>query len=254
MSDRSAKLYVIHRGFAPVAFTFILPGFHVCTIRPIIMRMLRIIRVFLPLVLVTGVSSQLLLPQFLRQRQSTSPNHLKSQNPIMDKPNIALPPTKKPDPSNDGRESVVISDVIGKERTINIFAGFTRDLEGITNRLEDSSEHTTVLAPLNSALAALPRKPWENQDDYAAMGERAYDGTEGGDRAHRNLRSFVERHVVPTSPWKEGVKVRSTAGHTIWWETKNGRKLIFPGEIEVSSIADKVGNGEVWILKGVVPP
>ncbi|KAI9680104.1 MAG: hypothetical protein M1817_005120 [Caeruleum heppii] len=170
----------------------------------------------------------------------------------MDTPNIALPPSRGPDRSSDPKDPVVISDVIGKDRTINIFAGFTRDMEAITKRLEDDSQRTTVLAPLNSALAALPHKPWEEQQDYEAMGERAYDGTGGEDRAHRNLRSFVQRHVVPVSPWKEGVKVQNLAGQTLWWEMRDGKKVIYPAEIEVSSIANKVENGELWIVKGVV--
>lgn len=118
----------------------------------------------------------------------------------------------------------MISDVIGKERVINIFAGFTRDIENIARRLDDKEQNTTVLAPLNSVLQSLPRKPWENPQDYGAMGEAAYEGQGGEDRAHRNLRRFVEAHVVPVNPWEEGEKVESLGGHTIWWKEKHGKK------------------------------
>ncbi|KAG9617786.1 hypothetical protein KCU69_g23315, partial [Aureobasidium melanogenum] len=64
------------------------------------------------------------------------------------------------------------------------------------------------------------------------------------------LRRFVEAHVVPESPWAEGQKVQTLGGDTVWWEEKDGKKLIQPGGIEVSSIPNKVANGEVWVLEG----
>jgi len=97
----------------------------------------------------------------------------------------------------------------------------------------------------------LPRKPWEDPDDYEKLGGAAYKGDNGEERAKDNLRRFVEAHVVPASPWEEGVKVQTLAGGEIWWEAKAGSRIIQPGNIEVSSIASKVYNGEVWILKGV---
>ena len=100
------------------------------------------------------------------------------------------------------------------------------DIDSISQRLDDQSKQTTVLAPLNSALSKLPRKPWEDPEDYNAMGAEAYKGGEGEDRATRNLRRFVEAHTIPVSPWKEGEKVQSLRGETIWWETKDGKKIV----------------------------
>ncbi|KAI4734601.1 hypothetical protein E4T44_15281, partial [Aureobasidium sp. EXF-8845] len=126
----------------------------------------------------------------------------------------------------------------------------------VSRRLEAGSHNTTLLAPLNTAITRLPRKPWEDPQDYAALGQNAYDGQSGEDRAHRNLRRFVEAHVVPESPWAEGHKVQTLGGDTVWWEEKDGKKLaspilpIQPGGIEVSSIPNKVANGEVWVLEG----
>ncbi|KAL6715954.1 hypothetical protein ACLMJK_006916 [Lecanora helva] len=184
----------------------------------------------------------------------------------MNIPNILIPPSKGNDGSSAGSDGLSIADVIGKERIIGIFAGFTRDVDSISKRLDDSSKNTTVLAPSNAALQNLPRKPWEDPEDYNAMGNNAYQGASGEDRATRNLRRFAEAHIVPTSPWKEGEKVESMGGGTVWWESKDGNKyvcfahhmpyratLIFlqiqPGNVEVSSIADRVSNGEVWVLK-----
>ncbi len=149
-----------------------------------------------------------------------------NQGPIMQNPNVALPPSDKETlPSNPTGE-VIISDVIGKDRIINIFAGFTRDIETISQRLDDNTQNTTVLAPLNSALQKLPRKPWEDPNDYQTLGEGAYNGADGEDRAHRNLRRFVEAHIIPASPWKEGEKVQTIGGTNLWWETKDGKKRV----------------------------
>jgi len=104
---------------------------------------------------------------------------------------------------------------------------FTRDIESATRRLEDSSQNTTVLAPLNSAIEKLPRKPWEDPRDYGALGPDAYEGGDGRERAQRNLRRFVEAHLVPVSPWRGGDKVKPVdGGREIWWEEKDGKRLV----------------------------
>ena len=149
---------------------------------------------------------------------------IQRQNPIIPIPNIALP---SPDSSIPEMSSdLSISDVIGKERIINIFAGFTRDIESISKRFDAPTQNTTVLAPLNSEIQKLPRKPWENPKDYETLGASAYEGSGGEDRAHQNLRRFVEAHVVPVSPWEEGTKVESIGGGIVWWETKDDKKIV----------------------------
>lgn len=154
---------------------------------------------------------------------------------IMNLPNIYLPSSSsggggKQDDSNNRASGgeIIISDVIGRERSINIFAGFTRDIEEISNRLESNKEgeNTTVLAPLNSEIQKLPRKPWEDLKDYEILGSQAYDGSGGQERANKNLKRFVEAHIVPTSPWKENQKVSSLGGGEVWWEERDGKKFV----------------------------
>jgi hypothetical protein len=152
---------------------------------------------------------------------------------LMDPPNIALPPNN--DDGDDGNErehqppaegGLTISDVLPASRRINIFSGFTRDIGTVSNRLEDGNQNSTILAPDNTVMMKLPRKPWEDPKDYEQLGANAYAGGEGEDRAHRNLRRFVEAHVVPSSPWKEGEKVETLAGGTVWWEQRDGKKFV----------------------------
>lgn len=144
------------------------------------------------------------------------------QNPI---PNLG--------PVADGDDTVILSDVLGRDRAINIFAGFTRDFATVTQRFEDRSLNTTILAPVNSAIVALPRKPWEDPDDYEALGQQAYKGDNGEERAKRNVKRFVEAHVVPVSPWKEGEKVKTLAGGEVWWESKDGVRTVWSPSIRV---------------------
>ncbi|KAL8842558.1 MAG: hypothetical protein Q9170_000512 [Blastenia crenularia] len=140
--------------------------------------------------------------------------------------NIPLPGFGGGRDSSADTGDVIISDVIGKDRAINIFAGFTRDIDTISKRLDDNAQNTTVLAPLNSEIQKLPRKPWEDPKDYGTLGESAYEGSTGEDRAHRNLKRFVEAHVLPSSPWKEGEKVKSIGGTELWWEDKDGTRMV----------------------------
>lgn len=110
------------------------------------------------LLLAPTALSQLLLPKLFRKITDKVDSH--RQEPIMNIPNILIPPSKDDDGSSGGFDGLSISDVIGKERVINIFAGFTRDIDSISKRLNDNTQNMTVLAPLNSAVQKLPRKPY----------------------------------------------------------------------------------------------
>ena len=192
-----------------------------------------------------------LVPFFTKPASARPVNH---QQPMdANAPGIQMPPSPSDNtPDAPPQGDVILSDVIGNSRQINIFAGFTRDLSSVSTRLDTTGLNTTVLAPVNSAISSLPRKPWEDPKDYAELGTSAYEGTAGEDRASRNLRRFTEAHVVPTSPWKEGEKVKSLGGSELWWENKNGRAVVQPGGVEVERVVSRVANGEVWMLKGVV--
>lgn len=132
-------------------------------------------------------------------------------------------------PTNDASSGIIISDVIGRAQTIAIFSGLTRDIDAVSGRLEDAAQNATVLAPDNTVMKNLKRKPWEDPDDYDQFGKQAYAGTSGSDRAHSNLERFVKSHVVPESPWEEGKKVKTLAGNEVWWESKDGQKTVSGG-------------------------
>jgi len=129
-------------------------------------------------------------------------------------------------PEGQVSTDVSISDVIGKTQDIAIFSGLTRDIDTISGRLEDAAQNATVLAPDNSVMRSLKRKPWEDPEDYDNFGASAYEGSKGQDRAQGNLARFVQRHIIAESPWEEGKKIKTLAGNEIWWEAKDGQKKV----------------------------
>ncbi|EED13401.1 conserved hypothetical protein [Talaromyces stipitatus ATCC 10500] len=169
--------------------------------------------------------------------------------------NVLMPPITGGGGSDgdDKNTNLIVSDLLVKTPKINVFASLTRDFQPIASRLNDKSQNTTVLAPLNSAINSLPRKPWEDPADYDRFGEaKAYNGEEGQDRAKRNLQRFVEAHLVPVSPWREGEEVETVGGAKVKWVKEGETVFIEPGHVEVESLASEVSNGNVWVLKGVV--
>jgi hypothetical protein len=142
---------------------------------------------------------------------------LSDQTPLL---NLIMPP------AGEVSTGVIISDVIGKTQNIAIFSGLTRDIDDVAGRLNNAAQNATVLAPDNGVMRNLARKPWEDPEDYNTFGANAYEGSSGEDRARKNLERFVQRHVVPESPWEEGKKIKTLAGNEIWWETKDGQKKV----------------------------
>ncbi|OOF96389.1 hypothetical protein ASPCADRAFT_4435 [Aspergillus carbonarius ITEM 5010] len=150
-------------------------------------------------------------------------------------------------------QNPIISDVLPKNRLINVFASLTRQFDSVESKLNDAHSNVTVLAPRNSAIQELPRKPWENPEDYERFGEAgAYEGEDGQDRAKKNLERFVQAHVVKRSPWGESEEGVTLAGDKLTWSREGDKIYIQPGNVEVDSIAEQISNGEVWILNGVI--
>ncbi|KAF2717404.1 hypothetical protein K431DRAFT_288546 [Polychaeton citri CBS 116435] len=196
-------------------------------------------------------------PSSIPSAARVDPARLHNQQ-VMQRPGIQLPTMgddkKKPPVPPDGpaKGDVILSDVMGSQRQINVFASFARDTDSVSIRFDTASQNTTVLAPVNGAISDLSRKPWEDLKDYEMLGENAYAGKNGEDRAHRNLRRFTEAHIVPVSPWGEGEKVKTLSGREIWWERREEGSFVQPGNVAIDKIVSQVANGEVWVLKGVL--
>jgi hypothetical protein len=156
------------------------------------------------------------------------------------------------DPPTQNQPGVALTDILGTQRSITTFFSLARQHAALSDLLADLRANTTVLAPLNSAVEALPRKPWEHPRD--AGDADAYDGDDGRDRAQRNLRRFVEAHLLTASPWPEGREhgaAKTVEGEEggkareLWWEWRGDTRVIMPDGVEVERIASRVANGEV---------
>jgi hypothetical protein len=178
------------------------------------------------------------------------------QSPDMNTGPGPVQPNQPSPPSDTDTDSpdLTISDILPLSRQINIFAQLTRDIASITTRLSTPASvgNTTLLAPLNSAMQDLPRKPWEDRpgDDDSSDVSAEYNE----EKAAENLRRFVESHVVPVAPWAEGEKVETLGGGEVWWEEEDGKRIVKGKgwDVEVAQVLGVVGNGEVWAVKGVV--
>ncbi|KAG5949825.1 hypothetical protein E4U53_005728 [Claviceps sorghi] len=152
--------------------------------------------------------------------------------------------------------SVSLADTIGSHRSISSFSSFTRVNPATARLLDHLTARITVLAPLNSAIDRLPRKPWEAPpDEQHHAAQDLHEGLDGQDRARNNLDRFVRAHLVMgTAPWEEGARAETLAGgRQIWWEGRDdGVRVVCPDGIEVERVAARVANGELWIVKGVL--
>ncbi|RDA85947.1 hypothetical protein CP532_0821 [Ophiocordyceps camponoti-leonardi (nom. inval.)] len=174
-----------------------------------------------------------------------------------------MPPTPTstapaPTPASSGPapdpKPAPLADLLNSNRSLTTFSNLTRLQSSTSSVLASESDATTVLAPLNSALDSLPRKPWEDAADYESLGSNAYEGDQGRQRADRNLARFVDAHLVPRSPWPQNTRVRSRAGRELWWElgSDGSSRLIMPDRVQVDRVAARASNGEIWLLKGVL--
>ncbi|KAK5070766.1 hypothetical protein LTR64_007456 [Lithohypha guttulata] len=189
-------------------------------------------------------------PQQLHARSEQSPMASRPENLG---PAIPDQSTGSGSSSSDSNQ-LTISDILPTQRQINIFASLTRDISSLSGRLESSNaaSNTTLLAPLNSAMQSLPRKPWEDRPDDTSDISAQRDE----DKAVRNLRRFVLEHAVGVSPWEEKQKVRTLWSEEngedrgeIWWERRGGgedggeeRRVIMPCEVVVERVVGRVGN------------
>jgi hypothetical protein len=91
---------------------------------------------------------------------------------------------------------VLVSDLLTRCPTAQIFYDLLRGVDSIYSRLSDESQKTIILAPCDRAMVQLPRKPWETLDDFAQFGLKPYEGDEGTVRAQQNIERFVMDHAV----------------------------------------------------------
>ncbi|KAK9453863.1 hypothetical protein V1511DRAFT_45433 [Dipodascopsis uninucleata] len=149
---------------------------------------------------------------------------------------------------------ILMTDALGVDRDISIFAGLVRQVESLMYRLQDRDAETMVLAPSNHAMQNLPRKPWESADQ-----SESGDPMEDERRAMANIEKFVLSHVVYGQGLeKPGEKKKCGAGISdIWYNEDHGEKVVVSSKkhADVSALVVKsqdTGNGIVWTIDGAL--
>ena len=130
----------------------------------------------------------------------------------------------------------------------------------IARRLTDLSARTLVLAPVNSAIVAMPRKPWLGDASTASekllVNGQAYQTTKDEASAEKNIARFVADHIVPDYPIAVGSKVKTLSGHvlTLVVDDKDGSKYveIADGRRYKVLSTKEASNGAIWVLDGVL--
>lgn len=143
----------------------------------------------------------------------------------------------------------LLSDIIGLKQC-TIMSDYTLNLKDIAQRLADPAAQTLILAPLNSAIMALPQKPWVDSPQNTPDKSFEVKPLRNEERAAKNIENFVKRHVVDRYPLTEGKSVSTLAGDKLSFEIKDGEKYI-NGKHKV--VAEKqAANGAIWVISGVI--
>lgn len=151
----------------------------------------------------------------------------------------------------DAVPDILLTDLLTRLKSVQIFHGYIREVDSVYERLSNESKKSIVLAPQDSSLVDLLRKPWESLDDYAEFGVQSYEGKAGKDRADKNLQRYVKEHVVDSGFMTQDSKYENLNGNPVWYEIlKDGNeKYLHPSNVHIESI-HQVKNGAVWILSG----
>ncbi|KAK9362060.1 hypothetical protein V1504DRAFT_449414 [Lipomyces starkeyi] len=149
---------------------------------------------------------------------------------------------------------LLMTDALGIDREISIFASLVRQVEGLMWRLQDRSEDTLVLAPTNEAMRALKRKPWEDEETTEHS-----DPIDEERRAMENIARFVLSHVVNDYGFDApGEKKKCGAGVSdLWYESAGDHMVVHAekksGEVKADVVkTESTGNGQVWTVDDVL--
>lgn len=166
----------------------------------------------------------------------------------LDAPGILSPDSVKAAMfANSPPGAPLLSDIIGLKQC-TIMSDYTLSLKEVAQRLADPSRKTLVLAPLNSAIMALPSKPWV---DGTGSGQDPKISPQRNDEsASKNIEAFVKHHIVAQYPLEAGQKAETLAGEPVYVEIRAGEKYV-NGKFKVVS-EKKADNGAIWVISGVL--
>lgn len=220
-------------------------------------------------------SAQLLVPEALLESDFAILN-TESDNTPTRQPIRCVPPAQTDrkgqivymNPSDDfdadnfvANSGPTLADFITLDRSVSIYAGYTRRFADISARLQLADVNSTLLAPNNKDILALPRKPHEGPaGSVTALDETAAD---------ENIRKWVSAHIIPahvdlptsegqTSQYKTLLDGKSISIKKLTREEQVSKDVayehvVMPGEIPLYPLRE-ASNGMIYGLSGSIDP
>lgn len=171
-----------------------------------------------------------------------------SSGPHVDHVDLSNPGIKVPSGEQPKSGPTYLTTGLVQDPQISIFAGYLRDDTELIERLNDGDSYTVVLAPSNTAVAALALKPWQFPIAITGKSEEDQDNV-----ANENINSFVTNHVVVdtqlVTAFDAVKRARTLSGLEVEIFTENNKIVVQSKDSKciVTKII-QTNNGAIWIM------
>lgn len=157
--------------------------------------------------------------------------------PLQQQPQLPFLDSMTPSTSS----SPSLTDLLTRSKS-SIFYGYIRESTYISTRLANPLESTTILAPLNSAILSLARKPHQGRPEPVEGHVEGYAGSREDEQDRADyLENWIKRHLIDGKVELEGEgKDYETLhdGEKVSFVKGDGDALykVMPGDVEVVEI------------------
>ncbi|GAA5898019.1 uncharacterized protein JCM6883_000895 [Sporobolomyces salmoneus] len=152
-----------------------------------------------------------------------------------------------------------LTDLLTRSKNSRLFYDYIRESTSVSTRLANPLESTTILAPISSAIVALPRRPHQGPPVPVEGHVEGYSGSREDEEARAEyLEKWIKRHLIADRIDLEDLtKEYETlqGGEKISFVTSGGEGeewlRVMPGDIEVVEI-EQASNGVILYLRGTL--
>ena len=133
-----------------------------------------------------------------------------------------------------------LTDLLTRSKS-SIFYGYIRESTSISTRLANPLEKTTILAPLNSAILSLARKPHQGPPESVEGHVEGYAGSREDEQDRADyLENWIKRHMIEGKvDFAEGREYETLHdGEKVSFVKGDGvvKYKVMPGDVEVVEI------------------
>lgn len=138
------------------------------------------------------------------------------------------------EPDNHG--SVLLKTQLAVTREIAIFASYVRDVESLQERFNDEKTYSIILAPSDSAVRSLIKKPWA----FPSPVDEKLPDERKEQIIRNNVRTFIAEHIHFGD-----LDTAAALGKTVFTQKlrmETGRVVVINKFDELCSVEDEEGN------------